>query len=104
MNQYDLFANSDPDSNKAYPYFVDVQTSLLDMLNSRVVIPLTEAKPDNVLPSNICPMFNIGGKKYYLLTHQITTVSKSFLKEKEGSLLLNQTEILNSLDFLLSGI
>ncbi len=104
MKQYDLYFNTDPDTNKVYPFFVDVQTGLLEMLNSRVAIPLTEAQPNRELPKGLCPQFEIDGKPYYLLTHQITTVSKSFLKKSEGSLLLNRTEIINSIDFLLSGI
>ena len=104
MRQFDLYSNSDSDTKKAYPFFVDIQTTLLETLNSRVVIPLTKARPNKELPANICPKIEIDGKFYYLLTHQITTVSKSFLKHKEGSLQLNRTEIINSLDFLLSGI
>lgn len=104
MNQFDLYSNSDPDTSRAYPYFVDIQTDLLDILNSRVVIPLAVARPEKSLPKNLCPAFEINGEIFYLLTHQITTVSKSFLKDKEGSLLLNRAEIIDALDFLVSGI
>ena len=41
MAQFDLYANTDKDTNRTYPYFVDIQNSLLDTLNSKVVIPLT---------------------------------------------------------------
>lgn len=41
MAQFDLYRNGDPDSSKTYPYFVDVQSGLMDDLNTRVVIPLT---------------------------------------------------------------
>lgn len=104
MKQFDLYSNTDPDTKKAYPFFVDIQTDLLDMLNSRVVIPLARARSDKDLPKNVCPKFEIDGIHFYLLTHQITTVSRSFLKKKAGSLLLNRTEIINSIDFLISGI
>ena len=104
MKQYDLYSNTDPDTKKTYPFFVDIQTNLLDMLNSRVVIPLTKAQPDKALPKNLCPQLEINGVQYYLLTHQITTVARPFLKKNTGSLLLSRTEIINSLDFLISGI
>lgn len=104
MKQYDVYINTDSDTKKGYPYFVDIQTELLASLNSRVVIPIASAKPDRNLPNNICPQVEIAGEQYHLLTHQITTVSTSFLKEKEGSLLLNRIDIINSLDFLLAGI
>ena len=41
MAQFDYYANTDKDTNKTYPYIVDVQDALLNELNSRVVIPLT---------------------------------------------------------------
>jgi len=40
MKQFDLYENVDPDSRETYPYFVDVQTDLLNDLNSRVLIPI----------------------------------------------------------------
>jgi toxin CcdB len=104
MKQYDLYENTDIDSKSTYPFFVDIQTDLLDGLGSRVVIPLINARPDRNLPNNICPQIELNGEHYYLLTHQITTVASSFLKQKSGSLLLSRTEIINSLDFLVSGI
>jgi toxin CcdB len=104
MKQFDVYTNTDSDTNHAYPYFLDVQTELLDALNSRVVIPLTTALPDKGLPNNICPKVEINGEKYYLMAYQITTVARSFLKKHESSLLLNRTDIINSLDFLISGI
>lgn len=104
MKQFDVYTNTDSDTNQAYPYVVDVQTELLDVLNSRVVIPLTTVLPDRGLPNNICPKVEINGEQYYLLTYQITTVAGSFLKKHESSLLLNRTGMINSLDFLISGI
>lgn len=103
MKQFDLYENTDPESCSRYPYFVDVQTDLLNDLNSRVVIP-TAAIHDTVdFPKNLCPIVEIRNQKYVLLTHQITTVSASFLTKKEGSLLLNRSEIISALDFLLTG-
>ncbi|WP_102796220.1 CcdB family protein [Bowmanella denitrificans] len=104
MKQYDLYANTDPASRNTYPYFVDVQTGLLEELNSRVVIPISPALDANSFPKNLCPIIEINNQPFALLTHQITTVSLSFLKSKEGSLLLNRDDIISALDFLFTGI
>lgn len=104
MNQFDVYENTDKDTKQTYPYFVDIQTDLLEVLNSRVVIPVTKAKPDRNLPNNICPKVDINDESFYLLTYQITTVSLTFLKKKQGSLSANRTDIINSVDFLFSGI
>jgi toxin CcdB len=105
MAQFDLYANTDIDTNKTYPYFVDIQNSLLDTLNSRVVIPLTPAgKSDKSYPSNLCPVVKIKNKNYALLTHQLTSVSTSFLKRKESSLASVRDDIVAAIDFLVTGI
>jgi toxin CcdB len=104
MDQFDLYINTDKDTNKTYPYFVDIQNKLLDTLNSRAVIPLTPiSNSDKSYPENLCPMVEIKGKKF-ALTHQITSVSRSFLKKKEGSLATSRNDIVAAIDFLVTGI
>jgi toxin CcdB len=105
MNQFDLYANSDKDSQQAYPYFVDIQHALLNPLNSRVVIPLTLLTPsDKSYPEHLCPVINIKHKKYVLLTHQLTSVPVSFLKKNEISLSDHRNVIVAAIDFLATGI
>jgi toxin CcdB len=43
MVQFTLYENLSPASRKVYPYFVDIQSELLESLNSRLVIPLARA-------------------------------------------------------------
>lgn len=105
MNQFDLYVNTDKDSNKAYPYFVDIQNGLLDALNTRVVIPLTPANNvDRSYPDNLCPIVKIKNKNFALLSHQLTSVSVSFLKQKESSLASSREDIVAAIDFLVTGI
>ena len=105
MKQFDVYTNTDKDTNKAYPYFVDIQSGLLDTLNCRVVIPLTPAsKSDKSYPSNLCPIIKIKNKNYSLLAHQLTSVSTSFLKKNEGSLVSSRDDIVGAIDFLVTGI
>ncbi|MFA7554533.1 MAG: CcdB family protein [Spongiibacteraceae bacterium] len=105
MKQFDVYTNTDKDTNKTYPFFVDVQSALLDTLNSRVVIPLTPAsKSDNSYPNNLCPIVKIKNKNYALLTHQLTSISVSFLKKNESSLISSRDEIIGAIDFLVTGI
>ncbi len=81
MAQFDYYANTDEDTNKTYPFIVDVQDALLEGLNSRVVIPLTPlSNLEKSYPKNLCPEITIEGKKYSLLTHQMTSVSTANFK------------------------
>jgi len=105
MSQYSLYKNENKSSKKTYPFFVDVQSDLLDSLNSRVVIPLSLNKEtNNTNAKKLCPIFDIEGKKYILLTHQMTSVPCSLLKKSFGSLENNRYEILGAMDILLTGI
>ena len=105
MNQYSLYRNENKSSKKIYPFFVDVQSDLLESLNSRVVIPLSLDKAtNNTNAKNLCPVFDIEGKNYILLTHQMTSVPVSLLKNNTGSLDKYRYEILGAIDILLTGI
>jgi toxin CcdB len=105
MKQFDLYLNTDHDTNQTYPYFIDIQNSLLETLNSRVVIPLTAVcKSEQTYPKHLCPVIEIKNKKFVLLTHQLTSVSVRFLKEQEASLTDNRDDIVAAIDFLVTGI
>ncbi len=105
MEQFDLYVNTDQDTNKTYPYFVDIQNGLLDTLNSRVVIPLTPVRDsDKTYPETLCPVIEIRSKKFALLTHQLTSISVSFLRKKETSLATRRDDIVAAMDLLVTGI
>ena len=105
MCQFLLYRNEDKSSNETYPYFVDIQNSLLSDLNSRVVIPLS---PYSALNNNeakkLCPVIHLDDGDFVLLTHQITSVPKSILRIKVTSLDNTRYEILAAVDMLTSGI
>lgn len=103
--QFDIYVNTDKDTNKTYPYFMDVQSDLLDTLNSRVVIPLTPAKDSRKdFPKTLCPRIKVRNKSFALLTHQITSVPLSLLKEKAASAESTRNEIIAAIDFVVTGI
>ena len=105
MNQFSLYKNENKSSKKAYPYFVDVQSDLVDSLNSRVVIPLSlSEETNNTNAKGLCPIFDIKDKDYILLTHQLTSVPVSLLKKESGTLESFRYEILGAIDILFTGI
>ena len=105
MSQYTLYKNENKSSKKAYPYFVNVQSDLLDDLNSRIVIPLSLYKTlKQTNAKKLCPIIDIDEGCFVLLTHQMTTVPKSILKKEITSLEKFRYEILGAIDLLLTGI
>ncbi len=105
MQQFTLYENQSRESRDVYPYFVDVQSNLLDSLNTRVVIPLTPHRcMDDMSISTLCPTTTIQGDTYVLLTHQITSVPISALEESVVSLDELRDEIIAASDLLITGI
>lgn len=105
MSQFSVYLNEDDSSNETYPYFIDIQNSLLDDLNSRLVIPLSkQSSLNNISAKKLCPVLQVNNESFVLLTHQITTVPKSILKTKVISLESYRYEITDAIDFLISGI
>jgi toxin CcdB len=105
MKQFILYKNENKRSKKAYPYFVNVQSDLLDDLNSRIVIPLSASETlDNLNAKKLCPIIEIDEGKFILLTHQMTSVPDTALKNQVTSLEHYRYEILSAIDLLLTGI
>ena len=69
MSQYHIYENLNEKSKKIYPYLIDVQSTLLVDLETRIVIPL--ANKDTFgkgIIKNLNPVISIKKKAYILLT------------------------------------
>ncbi|MCA2019176.1 CcdB family protein [Vibrio tritonius] len=105
MSQFTLYKNNDKATATAYPFFVDVQSELLDSLNSRLVIPLTPLELlDQKAPSHLCPTIGISEGDFVLLTHQMASVPVKLLSSPVEDLSTFQDEIIAAIDFLITGI
>jgi toxin CcdB len=105
MSQFSVKKNRDKRSRNVYPYFVDVQNSLLSDLNTRLVIPF--AKPsslNNTAVERLCPVIPINGSDYVLLSHQLTSVPISTLSKEEVSIESFRYGVLDAIDMLITGI
>lgn len=99
MQQYELFANPDSDG-----YLLNAQSDLLDIVRTRVVVPLIPERQDGPRPATrLHPVFEIDGTRYILATHLIATVPVDILKEPRGSLMEQRDMITAALDFLFQG-
>ena len=73
MARFDVYQYS----NKNVPYLLDVQTNLLNDLNTRVVIPLVSKNKagQEILPK-LKTIIKIKRKKHILMTTDISTLTK----------------------------
>ncbi len=104
MAQFAVYRNKSPRSKSLYPFLVDVQSDLLDELQTRVVIPLTRASALVKKPlSNLTPALTLDGDTYVLMTPQLAGVARRDLGESTGSLAEQRQVIVAAIDFLLTG-
>ena len=102
--RFDVYAN--PGSHAVTtPYLLDVQSDLLDGLESRMVIPLRSLKhfPQVKFPDRLTPVFTIEGQELLLETPKMAAVPRRLLKPPVSSLAHAQAQITAALDFLFHG-
>ena len=104
MARFDVYPN--PGAHAATtPYLVDVQSDLLDGLDTRMVIPLRSREhfAKVKLPERLTPVFELAGKDYLLETPKMGAIPERVLKAPVASLAVEQARIAAALDFLFQG-
>ena len=104
MARFDVYANPGAHASTT-PYLLDVQSNLLDGLDSRMVIPLRSLEhfAQVKLPTRLTPVLSIQGKDYLLETPKMGAVPQRVLKSPVTSLADKQAQIGVALDFLFQG-
>lgn len=84
-------------------YLLDVQTDLLQGLNTRVVVPLL---PEDVAPRParlLNPVFEIGAQRHVMATQFLSAVPGSILRTPVGNLQDRSDEITRAIDMVFHG-
>lgn len=91
--------------NKNYPYLIDIQSDVVDVLATRVVIPLVHLSHVQArLPEQICPIVEVEGKKLLVMTHEMASVEATILREEVGNATPWRVEIKSAVDFIFDGV
>ena len=104
MAQFTVYRNKSPRTKATFPFLLDVQSDLLEALNTRVVIPLSKIPMLTRKPLNqLTPMVQFEGDSYVLMTPQLAGIARADLGVASGSLSDQRQTILAAMDFLLTG-
>lgn len=104
MSQFDVYRNRNPATRELYPLLVDIQADLLADLQTRVVIPLTQARPLVKLPLAILmPIIRVAGEAYVLVTPELAAIAKSALGARVANIDGQRDTIISALDLLVTG-
>jgi toxin CcdB len=104
MARFEVFPNPGSHADTT-PYLLDVQSDLLDELETRVVIPLRsiEKFAKVKFPDRLIPVFEIAGQNYLMETPKMGAVPRNILKVPVASLGAEHLRITAALDFLFQG-
>ena len=103
MSQFDVYENTNTETNQAIPYLVDVQADLLDTLSTRVVAPLIKTSVAEKAIRHLNPEFTVKETPVIMSTAELAGISIRSLGEKVGTLKDRRDEIIAALDFLFTG-
>jgi toxin CcdB len=104
MTRFAVYQNRNPRSSVPFPLLVDVQSELLEDLETRVVIPLARAASFNDFPLRyVMPAVQLDGKAYVLMTPQLTGLSRATLGSAKGTLEAHAREVSVATDMLFRG-
>jgi toxin CcdB len=89
----------------ATPFLLDVQSDLLDSLDSRVVIPLRDlaAFTQVALSERLTPMLTVDGRALMLETPKMAAVPRRVLGAPVASLAAQHERITAAVEFLFRG-
>jgi toxin CcdB len=105
MAQFDVYPNPSRISRAAYPYLLDIQSSLLTDLATRIVIPLgNHAAFGGNSMQGLTPEITFNDQKLILLTPQISSVPEKHLRNPIGTLVHFRSQIIGALDLAITGI
>lgn len=105
MAQFDVYPNPSKTSKGQYPYLVDIQSSLLNELATRIVIPLKKRSAlGGDAMRGLTPETRFADQEFLLLTPQISAIPVKHLKSPVGSLSHFRDQIIGALDMAITGV
>ncbi len=104
MAQYFAYENKNKDSKKLYPFLLDIQSNLLEDLQTTVVVPLTRPSTAKLTFTKLTPTVELGGINYIALTQQLVGLDREALGQEVADLSIYKFAIIDAIDFIVSGV
>jgi toxin CcdB len=104
MAAYSVFQNPNPRTHAAIPFLLDVQSEVLAVLGTRVVVPLYRPEATGVQAlSRLTPVVQFQGQPLVAMVPELAGIPRRELGPIAGDLGSSQNDILQAIDLLLTG-
>jgi toxin CcdB len=105
MPQFSVYKNRNEATRQRFPLLLDVQSDLLEPLNTRVVVPLSPAVTASARAmQSLTPNIVVAGKKYLMVTPQLAGISVRDLGTVVATVNSERGKIIAAIDLLITGI
>jgi toxin CcdB len=104
MAQYDVFTNPSKSAADGIPYVVVIQTDLLDALATRMTIPLAVFDAQIKVPTALCPIIKVKGKRFHALAHYAAPLPAKALTRPLANVASQADMLVSAIDTVISGI
>ncbi len=104
MARFDVYRNPVRAEAKDVPFLLDVQSDFLEMLETRMIIPLRRATGATPVMEHLNPTITHDHHQLVVDTASLASVPRSALKRPVGNVATLRLDIENALDFLFTGI
>jgi toxin CcdB len=104
MAQFDAHPNPVQLDSQRMPFVLDVQSESLDVLSTRVVVPLLRAELLRDRIARLHPEFLVGDTRVVMVTTEIGTLSRGALGASIANFADRRAEIIGAIDMLITGV
>ena len=104
MAQYDVYANPSRSAADGIPYVVVIQSDLLNALATRMTMPLAVSDNATTVPTALCPVIIVKGKRLHALAHYAAPLPAKALRRPIDNVVAQASALVSAMDTVLSGI
>ena len=104
MAQYDVFDNPSRSASDGIPFVVVIQSDLLDALATRMTMPLAEPAANMRIPSALCPVITVNGRRLHALAHYAAPLPAKLLRGQVDNVAAQASALVGAMDAVLSGL
>jgi toxin CcdB len=98
MARFDVYPNPEKSEHRHTPFVLDVQNDHLGGVETRIVIPLRDARAHGARLERVHPAFRINEREVVLDTPTMATFPREWLRSPVTSLKPRQQEVQDALD------
>lgn len=98
MARFDVYANPEKSEHRHTPFVLDVQNDHLDGVETRIVVPLRDARVHGTRLERVHPAFRVNEREVVLDTPTMATFPREWLRSPVASLKPQRQEVQDALD------